>query len=149
MKVEALITAVLLLSLSCAELEEKMISFSRGVQLIVKAIKIRTVAPKVQILAPVGLQTPTSERVILTCVIRELQSNQISITWKINNTVVSQKHSSGEVFKQPDGTFTALGFYFVPLHDWRSDDVYRCEVKQEGVIYYEEVWHSLCDQYVS
>ncbi|XP_036443242.1 Ig lambda chain C region [Colossoma macropomum] len=148
MKVKALITALLLLSLSCAQPDEKMISFSRGVQLIVKAIKIRTVAPKVLILAPVGLQTP-SERAILTCVIRGLQSNQMSITWKINNTAVSQKHSSGQVFKQPDGTFTALGFYSVPLHEWKSDDVYRCEVKQEGVIYYEEVWHSLCDQYVS
>ncbi|XP_072517277.1 Ig lambda-1 chain C region [Salminus brasiliensis] len=152
MKAQTLITALLLLSLSHAELEQKMISFSRGVNLVVKAIKIRTPevqAPEVQILVPTGPQMETSNTAVLTCIIRGLHTNLMSITWKINDTAVAQKHTSSDVFKQPDGTFTALGFYSAPLQDWKRDDVYRCEVKQGGFTYFKEVWHSLCGQFFS
>lgn len=102
--------------------------------------------PEVLILVPV---TEESKTATLTCIIRGLQANPVGITWKINNTSVAQTHTSSKAFKQPDGTFAALGFFTVPLHEWKSDDVYRCEVKQGGQIYYKEVWHSLCDQFLS
>ncbi|KAK2869013.1 hypothetical protein Q7C36_000884 [Tachysurus vachellii] len=47
----------------------------------------------------------------------------------------------------PDGMFTALGlFYPKPGYKLKRDDVYRCEVEQNGIIYHEEVWPSNCEQ---
>lgn len=104
-------------------------------------------APKLQILLPLGLWTETTDSAILTCIITGLHSKLIHITWKINESTVTQKHTTFDIFQETDGTFTALGiFYPTPGHELKSDDVYRCEVKQGGVIYYEEVWPSRCEQ---
>ncbi|XP_049321870.1 Ig lambda chain C region [Astyanax mexicanus] len=152
MRAQTLITALLLLSVSRgSEVDPKMFLFSRGVQLEVTAIRIRTKLqpPVVQILVPTELQMETSSTAMLTCIIRGLNSNLTAITWKINDTAVAQRSSSSEVFKQPDGTFSALGFYSAPLQDWKSDGVYRCEVKQGGITYFKEVRHSLCGEFFS
>lgn len=89
----------------------------------------------------------TSEAAIITCIITGLHTKPIHITWKINKITVTQKHATVGIFKEPDGTFTALLlFYPTPGHDPRSDDVYRCEVEQEGITYYKEVQQSDCEQ---
>lgn len=50
------------------------------------------------------------------------------------------------MFKEADGTFTALGlFYPTPGYKLKHDDVYRCEVEQNGIIYHEEVSPSYCE----
>lgn len=102
-------------------------------------------APKLQILLPLGLWMKTSEA--LTCIVTGLHTKPIHITWKINKTRVMQKHTTVGIFKQLDGTFTALGlFYGTPGHELKSDDVYRCEVEQDGITYYEEIRPSDCQQ---
>lgn len=109
-------------------------------------IHAKTVTPKLQILLPVGLWMETSDTTILTCIITGLHTKLIHITWKINKTTVTQKHTTVDVFKESDGTFTALGlFYPIPGHELTSDDVYRCEVEEGGITYYEEVWPDHCE----
>ncbi|KAI5101868.1 hypothetical protein C0J45_9071 [Silurus meridionalis] len=126
------------------ELDPKIISFSRGVQLFVKGIYVE--APKLQILLPAGLWMETSDADIFTCIITGLHTAQIRVTWKINKTTVTERHTTADIFKEPDGTYTALGhFYPSPGHKLTTEEVYRCEVEQAGMIYYEEVWPSHCD----
>lgn len=81
------------------------------------------------------------------CIITGLHTKTPHVTWKINKTTVMQKHTTVDVFKELDGTFTALGLFFpTPGFELKSDDVYRCEVEQKGITYYEEVWMSRCEQ---
>lgn len=109
-------------------------------------IHVETMAPKLQILLPFGLWMETSDAAILTCIITGLQTKPTHVTWKINKTTVTKKHTTVGVFKEHDGTFTALVlFYLTPGHELRSDDVYRCEVQQGEITYYEEVWPSDCE----
>lgn len=88
----------------------------------------------------------TSEAGIFTCIITGLYTKPKHVAWKINNTTVTQKYTTVGVFREADGTFSALVlFYPTPGPDLRSDDVYRCEVEQEGIIHYEEVQPSDCE----
>ncbi|MCI4383652.1 hypothetical protein PGIGA_G00029090 [Pangasianodon gigas] len=153
MRAETLITGLLLLrisefhSLSKGQLDPKIISFSRGVHLVVKGIHVKTVAPKLQILLPAGLWMETCDPAILTCIITGLHTKPTHISWKINKTTVTQNHTTADIFMESDGTFTALGlFYPTPGHELKSDDLYRCEVEQGGITYYEEVRPFHCEQ---
>lgn len=103
-------------------------------------------APKLQIMLPFELWMETTDASVLMCIITGLHTSIPIITWKINNSTVLQKHTVIDMFKEADGTFTALGlFYPTPGYKLKHDDVYRCEVEQNGIIYHEEVSPSYCE----
>uniref|UniRef100_A0A4W4EIC2 Ig-like domain-containing protein n=1 Tax=Electrophorus electricus TaxID=8005 RepID=A0A4W4EIC2_ELEEL len=133
-------------SLSHGKPEQKRILFSQGVKLVVNANGVRSGTPNVQILLPVAGQMETSKAAILTCIVQGLHTKVKDITWKMNDATALRRHTSCEVFQESDGTFTALAFYFVPVHKGTSDSgIFRCEVSEKGITYYEEVQLSHCD----
>ncbi|XP_062869494.1 Ig lambda chain C region [Trichomycterus rosablanca] len=149
MRADTLLTSLLLLWLSHGESDQIMYSFSRGVELIVRnTVQVTTVSPKVQILLPAVAEIKTSRMAMLTCIVSDVNTPQIRITWKVNNATVAQKHCHSNVFKAPDGMFTAFGFYSVTARKWKLDDIYKCEVKQGQRTYYEEIRPSHCDNFV-
>ncbi|XP_076880856.1 uncharacterized protein LOC143528827 [Brachyhypopomus gauderio] len=127
MRTQALVTSLIWLSITHGNPEQKKILFSRGVKLVVNASGVKSGAPSVQILIPDSGQMETSKTTILTCIVKGLHTKVKDVTWKINDTVATHSDTRHKVFEEADATFSALAFYFVPVHVGKSDDVFRCE----------------------
>nr|XP_056715043.1 immunoglobulin mu heavy chain-like [Euleptes europaea] len=116
--------------------------FGGGTQLTV--LSQAKAPPTTLLFPPSSEEIESKNQATLVCLVNNFYPGAIQVTWKADNTEVSDGVETTRPSKQSDNLYLASSYLSLSATDWKSHDAYTCQVTHDGVNYEASVRRAEC-----